>query len=113
MKYTREKFDQAVWKTVSSIKEGQVMSYGVVARVSGFPRHARMVSQAMGRSVMPLPWHRVVRSNFTLAFAEGSDMYKKQQALLKKEGVQLVNGRLLPLVSVNANDLDELLWGDE
>jgi len=56
----QEKFDQAIWRTVSGIKPGRVMSYGQVARAAGFPRHARMVSKAMSRSVEPLPWYRVI-----------------------------------------------------
>lgn len=88
------------------------MSYGTVARVSGFPRQARMVSQAMGRSVNKLPWYRVVRSNSTLAFEEGSKAYKKQRTLLEKEGVQFIGGKVFPLESDDVHDLDKLLWDD-
>ena len=63
----QEKFDQAIWKVVANIKPGRVMAYGEVARAAGYPRHARMVSQAMTRSTTPLPWHRVLRSDRRLA----------------------------------------------
>jgi methylated-DNA-protein-cysteine methyltransferase-like protein len=66
------KFDKAVWKIVADIKPGRVMSYGQVARAAGYPRHSRMVSRAMGRSAEPLPWHRVIKSDHTLAFEAGS-----------------------------------------
>jgi len=89
------------------------MSYGTVARVSGFPRHARMVSQAMARSEYSLPWHRVVRSDFTLAFDEGSEMYSKQRTLLNREGVKFSKAKVLPLVSDDSNSLDKLLWDDD
>lgn len=108
---SQHKFDEAIWKTVSSIARGRVMSYGEVARASGYPRHARMVSKAMGRSVKPLPWYRVVRSNRTLAFKPGSEPYNKQQGLLEKEGVQIINGKVVPVESDEDKDLDELLWG--
>ena len=65
------KFDKAIWKMVSSIKSGRVMSYGQVARAAGYPRHARMVSKAMSRSEEPLPWYRVIRSDYTFAFDVG------------------------------------------
>ena len=107
------KFDKAIWKTVSGIPSGRVMSYGEVARAAGYPRHARMVSKAMGRSAEPLPWYRVVRSNRTLAFEPGSEAYKKQAGLLAKEGVQIINGKVVPLYSDEGKDLDELLWGPE
>ena len=111
MFFSRIKFDQAIWKTVSSIKPGYVMGYGEVARLAGFPRHARMVSKAMCRSEEPLPWYRVVRSDRTLAFRPGSDAYNRQAALLDEEGVKIVNGRVIPLQSGKSADLDRLLWG--
>ena len=111
MAYSQKKFDQSIWKTVSGIASGRVMSYGEVARAAGYTRHARMVSRAMSRSAEPLPWYRVVRSNRTLAFEVGSAPYDKQQALLAKEGVQIVNGKVVPLYSDEGKDLDELIWG--
>ena len=111
MPYSQKKFDRAVWKTVSSIAPGRVMSYGQVARLSGFPRHARMVSKALCRSATPLPWHRVVRSDRTLAFKAGSEAYAKQKGLLESEGVQIIKGKVVPLESDETVDLDKLIWG--
>jgi len=111
MAESQNKFDKAVWKVVSTIASGQVMSYGEVARAAGYPRHARMVSRAMSRSSEPLPWYRIVRSDRTLAFEVGSQPYIKQQGLLAKEGVTLIDGKVVPLDSHEGKDLDELLWG--
>lgn len=111
MTASQNKFDKAVWNVVSSITSGRVMSYGEVARAAGYPRHARMISKAMGRSAEPLPWYRIVKSDRTLAFEVGSKAYTKQQGLLEKEGVHIVNGKVVPLYSDEGNDLDELLWG--
>jgi methylated-DNA-protein-cysteine methyltransferase-like protein len=110
---TQHNFDKAVWKIVSGIMRGQVMSYGEVARAAGYPRHARMVSKAMSRSEDPLPWYRVVRSDRTLAFEVDSAPYKKQQCLLEKEGVRVIKGKVIPLYSDADKDLDELIWGPE
>lgn len=109
----QKKFDPAIWKVVSQIKSGRVMSYGEVARMAGYPRHARMVSRAMSRSPTLLPWYRVVRSNRTLAFDEGSDAYIKQADLLEKEGVEIVKGKIIPTKTDDDTSLDELLWGME
>ena len=87
------------------------MSYGQVARIAGYPHHARMVSKAMSRSAESLPWYRVVKSDRTLAFETGSEAYNKQKELLEKEGVQFIGGKVVPLDSDEAEDLDELLWG--
>lgn len=89
------------------------MGYGEVARAAGYPRHARMVSKAMSRSDKPLPWYRVVRSDRTLAFKIGSAPYKKQKALLEKEDVQVIKGKVIPVESDDSIDLDELLWGPD
>ena len=105
------KFDKAVWKTVSGIKSGRVMSYGQVARAAGFPRHARMVSKAMSRSDVPLPWYRVIRSNNTLAFKIGGEAYNKQRSLLEKEGVRFMGKKVVPVETDDSMGLDELLWG--
>jgi methylated-DNA-protein-cysteine methyltransferase-like protein len=111
MSESRLKFDQAIWKTVSSIKRGRVMSYGQVARIAGYPRHARMVSKALSRSADSLPWYRVVKSDRTLAFAVGSEAYNQQKELLEKEGIRFVAGKVVPVDADEAVDLDELLWG--
>jgi len=87
------------------------MGYGEVARAAGFPRHARMVSKAMSRSEIALPWYRVVRSNRTLAFEVGSDAYNEQKRLLAKEGVQIIKGKVVALELDEGVDLDKLLWG--
>jgi alkylated DNA nucleotide flippase Atl1 len=70
-----------------------------------------MVSKAMSRSPAPFPWYRVVRFNRTLAFEIGSEAYNKQQGLLEKEGVQIIDGKVVPVDSDEYKALDEILWG--
>lgn len=111
MAHSQSEFDKAVWRTVANIASGRVMSYGEVARAAGYPRHARMVSKAMGRCDKPLPWYRVVRSDRTLAFTPGGESYNKQRSLLEKEGVQFMNGKVVALASDEGKELDELIWG--
>jgi methylated-DNA-protein-cysteine methyltransferase-like protein len=106
-------FDMAIQAIVSSIPRGQVLSYGEVARAAGYPRHARLVSKAMSRCTIPLPWYRVVRSDRTLAFKPGSDIYQTQKHHLEEEGVTFENGKVVPVVSDENIDLDILLWGPE
>jgi len=87
------------------------MGYGEVARAAGFPRYSRMVGAAMGRSPDPLPWHRVVRSDRTLAFDPGSREYRKQAQLLKQEGVRFEGSKI---IEVEIDDsLDRILWGPQ
>lgn len=109
--YLQAEFDDAIWKVVSRIRPGRVMSYGAVARAAGYPRHARMVGRSLGRAPTPLPWHRVVRSDLTLAFAPGSERYAEQRRRLADEGVGLEADRVVPTESDSIEDLDRLLWG--
>ncbi len=106
----QSKFDPEVWRVVSQIKAGRLMSYGEVARAAGFPRHARMVSKAMSRADMPLPWFRVVRSNYSLGFEKGTEAYKQQSKRLSDDGVVIKKGKAIPLEVNSDTDLDELLW---
>ena len=105
----RDKFDHRVWQVVESIPAGRVMGYGEVARAAGFPRYSRMVAGAMSRSPDPLPWHRVVRSNRTLAFAPDSDAYREQAQRLKQEGVRFDGTRIVE--AETGDSLDRILWG--
>ena len=105
----RDKFDPRVWEVVASIPVGRVMGYGEVARAAGFPRYSRMVAAALGRSPEPLPWHRVVRSNRTLAFEQDSLAYREQAQLLEQEGIRFDG---LKIIEAEKDDsLDRILWG--
>lgn len=106
-------FDEAVWQVVADIPAGQVLSYGNVARMAGFPKRARMVAKAMSRSPEPLPWHRVVKSDLSIAFQVGSEPYQQQKKRLLSEGVTMSNGKLKPRTSDKNRALDEILWGPD
>ena len=64
----------------------------------------------MCRSVTPLPWYRVIRSDRTLAFEAGSKAYRKQRGLLEKEGVRFIGSKVVPSDSDKEKSLDEFLW---
>ncbi len=104
-------FDSKVWKVVCAIPPGQVMGYGEVARAAGFPRYSRMVSRAMSRCPEALPWFRVVRSDRTLAFEEGSESYREQAQLLKQEGIRFEGKKIVE--QPRENNLDRILWGPQ
>ena len=108
----RERFDPGVWQVVAGIPPGRVMGYGEVARAAGFPRYSRMVAAALGRSPQPLPWHRVVRSNRTLAFEPGSPEYREQAQRLKAEGVRF-DGLKIIESDGEPDSLDRILWGPQ
>lgn len=112
MSLFQAQFDGAVWRIVADIPSGQVMAYGEVARAAGYPRHARMVSRALSRSNQKLPWHRVVRSDGSLAFPVESEEFQMQKTRLISEGAVVLNGKVI-VAKVDSDDLDALIWGPD
>ena len=106
---------QSVWKVVSEIPSGHVLTYGEVARLSGMPRAARRVSQAMRRAPrgMALPWHRVINSQGKISFPEDSSAWHQQKDKLESEGVIFLNGKIDLDRFGYRGAVDRLLWGDD
>ena len=87
-------FFEEVYRIVSNIPEGSVMTYGMIAAMLGRPRAARIVGYAMhdAPSDRNLPSHRVVnkegRQSPDSIFGEGI-----QRRMLEAEGITfLENG---------------------
>ena len=88
-------FYQDVYRMVSEIPAGSVMTYGQIAFLLGRPRAARIVGCAMYAAPSGLPCHRVVRQNGETAPPEAFGGPGVQRALLEREGVEfLANGRV-------------------
>ena len=106
---------QSVWKVVSEIPSGHVLTYGEVARLAGMPRAARRVSQALRRAPVgtDLPWHRVINAQGKISFPEDSSGWKKQKDKLEEEGVVFLNGEIDLDHFGYRGAVDRLLWGDE
>ncbi|ASK34826.1 cysteine methyltransferase [Alcanivorax sp. N3-2A] len=90
-----QEFRDAVYQIVASVPEGTVASYGQVAAMAGWPRHARFVGRLM--SQLPdgsrLPWHRVIRGDGGLPLA-GTSSGEEQLRRLAGEGVLVIGGRV-------------------
>jgi len=106
---------QNVWKVVLEIPPGHVLTYGEVARLSGMPRAARRVSQALRRAPrgMKLPWHRVINAQGKISFPENSAGWQQQKEMLEDEGVIFLNGKIDLEHFGYRGAVDRLLWGDE
>jgi methylated-DNA-protein-cysteine methyltransferase related protein len=83
-----------IWRTVARIPRGKVASYGMVARLSGFPTQPRIAGYALHSlpEGIDIPWHRVINAQgrISLPGARGAE----QQRLLEAEGIHIVNGRI-------------------
>jgi methylated-DNA-[protein]-cysteine S-methyltransferase len=78
-------FQQAVWKTISTVGFGETISYGELARRAGRPDSVRAAGAATGRNPIGIivPCHRIVGSNGSLTgYAGGLD---RKRALLALE----------------------------
>ena len=86
--YSGTPFQRRVWKAISAIPCGRVVTYGEIAQQIG--SGARAVANACGANHLPLiiPCHRVVAKNGLGGFMQGNkDGIKIKQWLLKHEGV--------------------------
>ena len=98
---------------IRKIPRGQVMGYGEVAAKAGLPGRARLVARLLADNHDPaLPWHRVLRSDGRIAFAQGSRGFDEQCRRLRAEGVEVRDGRVRrgPRAD-DGHDLDAALWG--
>lgn len=87
-------FKDKVYKFTQKIPKGKVATYKFVATAIGLPRVYRGVANALAQNFNPqIPCHRVVRSNGALGgYNRGG--YKAKESLLKKEGVEIRNGKV-------------------
>jgi len=80
-------FQQAVWKAIARVPYGKTITYGELAKRSGFPDGPRAAGAATGRNPIGIvvPCHRIVGANGSLTgYAGGLD---RKRALLALEGV--------------------------
>ena len=85
----REDFFERVWELVAEIPYGRVATYGQLADMLGYPRHARLAGAALHHAPQGLPCHRVVSAD-----GRCSPHWPQQKTLLMWEGVSfLPNGK--------------------
>ena len=90
------KMFEEFYQVVKQIPCGRVASYGMVARIAGFPRCSRQVGFALHQNPDPkaIPCHRVVFKDGSLspAFAFGGE--NAQRGLLRAEGVTFIDNKV-------------------
>jgi methylated-DNA-protein-cysteine methyltransferase-like protein len=111
---TQTEFREQVYKIVSRIPAGRVMTYGDIALLIPAPNgmhweryrkvSPRWVGYAMAASPTGLPWHRVINSKGEISPRSDSDWHV-QMHLLKMEGVEF-NAK-------NQIDLSKYRWSPE
>ena len=85
-------FVRAVRAQILAIPPGCVSSYGVLATLAGYPRHARHVGKLLTSAAGEgLPWFRVVGSDGRIA-RPGTPEADYQRLLLEEDGVEVGAG---------------------
>lgn len=94
------KFTRKVLEETRRIPKGKVATYGRIAERIGSPGAARAVGNALAYNPLPLivPCHRVVKSDRKVGgfmqMADGSVRSDIKQAMLEREGIRFLRGRV-------------------
>ncbi|MGH8928313.1 MAG: MGMT family protein [Acidimicrobiia bacterium] len=78
-------FEEAVLEVLRSLQSGEVITYGEVAELAGYPGRARGVGRILRLTEEDVPWWRVVGYGGRLI----SPHPDKQAELLRREGYSL------------------------
>ena len=84
-------FYTAVYRFVSTVPKGKVVTYGQVAALLGAPRAARAVGTALRNLPRPLskkvPWQRVINASGGISLRGDVIRVEEQRWLLEDEGI--------------------------
>jgi methylated-DNA-protein-cysteine methyltransferase-like protein len=77
-------------RAIKAIPRGKVSSYGAIAARAGLPNGARQTVRVLHSlsEKHELPWHRVIRSDGSIALEKGAGR-ELQTELLRSEGVEV------------------------
>jgi methylated-DNA-protein-cysteine methyltransferase related protein len=85
-----EERERRIVDVILALQPGEVVSYGDIADVAGYPRQSRLVGRILSTSELELPWWRVVNSAGRLV--PGHE--REQSALLRGEDVVVCAGHV-------------------
>lgn len=87
---------ELIYDAVKMIPEGKVASYSQIAKMAGNPKWTRVVGYALHINPDPstVPCHRVVTKDGKVSSAFAFGGANRQVELLKKEGVDFINGKV-------------------
>ncbi|MDZ7735652.1 MAG: MGMT family protein [Gammaproteobacteria bacterium] len=78
-----------IYSVVCRIPKGKVATYGQIAALIGFPRHARQIGYALAAldDSRGVPWHRVINARGEISQRRKPGYEDYQRILLEDEGV--------------------------
>jgi len=104
-------FYEQVYEIARLIPKGRVTSYGAIAKSLGAAKSSRMVGHAMlyaGTAHPQVPAHRVVNSSGLLTGKFHFKPPELMEELLRKEGIEVKDDKVLNFKNVFWNPLEEI-----
>ena len=91
-----ETFCERVYEETARVPRGRVSTYGEIAILAGHPGAARAVGNALHDNPYEgiIPCHRIVNASGRPASNFGFGGPEEQLKLLRKEGVEIINGKV-------------------
>lgn len=85
-----------IYEAVKKIPRGRVATYGQIAELAGDKKMARAVGNALHHNPDPdtIPCYRVVNAKGELSGAFAFGGMRSQEALLRADGIEVVDGRV-------------------
>jgi methylated-DNA-protein-cysteine methyltransferase-like protein len=83
----RAERERRILDVILALQPGEVVSYGDIAEVAGYPKQSRLVGRILSTSDLDLPWWRVVNAAGRLV--PGHE--REQSTLLREEDVTIRN----------------------
>jgi methylated-DNA-protein-cysteine methyltransferase-like protein len=81
---------QRIVDVLMALQPGEVVTYGEVAEVAGYPKRSRLVGHILATTDADVPWWRVVNASGRLV--PGHE--RRQAALLREEDVIIRSGHV-------------------
>ncbi len=91
------KFQKLVWKEISKIPKGKVITYQDLAFKINQPMSVRAVASACGKNPFApeIPCHRVVRKDGGLGGYSAKGGINKKKQMLKNEGHKFIKDKII------------------
>jgi len=88
------KFEESVYKEISKIPKGKVITYGMLAKI--LKSSPRAVGQALKRNPYApiVPCHRVIHTDGRIGGYNGVSNSNKKIKLLKNEGIKIIDNKI-------------------
>lgn len=103
----RTGFQQQTLRLAMQIPYGQIVSYGCLAKLAGYPGAARAVGGAMAANPIPIiiPCHRVVATSGALTGYSGPGGIAMKKILLTLEGIEFMGKKAASKIDCFAQEL--------